>query len=282
MSAVSVALILAAAFCHAGWNVVVKRTGDGGPLFLWLAAAISAVLWLPFALVALTRSDVGGSTIAVAVVVSGSFHLTYFLSLQAGYRAGDLSVVYPLARGTGPALAVMAAVVLRGERPSAVAITGAVIVVAGLLSLATGSGVKSGPAIAFGVLTGVVIAGYTLWDKHAVDDLAVAAIVLSWGTEAMRALVLTPLAIARRATLPPFAREHMKDAFAFAVLSPLAYILVLVALTDTDVSFIAPAREVSIVIGVVLGRVVLHEVVTRQRLASAAVVASGVMLLALG
>jgi drug/metabolite transporter (DMT)-like permease len=282
MSAASVALILAAAFCHAGWNVIVKRTGAGGPLFLWLAAVLSAILWLPLALVALVRSDVGFATVAGAVAVSGTFHLTYFLSLQAGYRAGDLSVVYPLARGTGPAVAVLAAVVLRGERPSAVAIAGAAIVVAGLLSLAMGSAVRSGPAIAFGVLTGIVIAGYTLWDKYAVADLAVAAIVLSWGTEAMRAVLLTPLAIGRRAVLAAFAREHGKDALAFAVLSPLAYILVLVALRTTDVSFIAPAREVSIVIGVVLGRVVLHEVVTRQRLASAAVVALGVMLLALG
>lgn len=278
MSAVSLGLILAAALAHASWNLLVKRAGRGA-LFLFLSAAISTVLWAPLALILAARSDTSVQTMVFAVAVSGSFHLTYFLSLQAGYRVGDLSLVYPLARGTGPAISVVAAIVIRDERPPVLALVGAAVIVIGLFTLARGHA-SARSAVLFGIGTGVVIAGYTLWDKHALSDLAVDAVFLSWGTEAMRALLLAPLAVTRRAELGRLARSNLRDAFGFAVLSPLAYILVLVALSKTDVAFVAPAREVSIVIGVILGRVVLGEVVDRRRVASAIAIAGGVVLLA--
>lgn len=278
MSALSLGLILAAAFAHASWNLLVKRAASG-PLFLFLSAAISTMLWAPLALALAARSDTPVQTMVFAVAVSGSFHVTYFLSLQAGYRVGDLSLVYPLARGTGPAISVVAAIVIRDERPPVLALVGAAVVVTGLFALVRGHA-SARRAVLFGIGTGVVIAGYTLWDKHALSDLAVDAVFLSWGTEAMRALVLTPLAVAKRAELGRLVRSNLRDAFGFAVLSPLAYILVLVALSKTDVAFVAPAREVSIVIGVLFGRLVLGEVVDRRRVASAVAIAVGVVLLA--
>lgn len=278
MSALSLGLILAAAFAHASWNLLVKRAGRG-PLFLFLSAAISTVLWAPLALILAARSGTPVQTMVFAVAISGTFHLTYFLSLQAGYRVGDLSLVYPLARGTGPAISVVAAIVIRDERPPVLALIGAAVIVTGLFTLVRGHA-SARTAVLFGIGTGVVIAGYTLWDKHALSDLAVDAVVLSWGTEAMRAVMLAPLAVARRAELGRLARSNLSDAFGFAVLSPLAYILVLVALSKTDVAFVAPAREVSIVIGVILGRMVLGEVVDRRRVASAIAIAGGVVLLA--
>src|SRR3954452_7212346 len=117
MSGVSLALILAAAFAHASWNLLVKRAASG-PLFLFLSAAISAVLWAPLALVLAARSDTSVTTMLFAVGVSGCFHLTYFTTLQAGYRVGDLSLVYPLARGTGPAISGVVAIVIRDEQPA--------------------------------------------------------------------------------------------------------------------------------------------------------------------
>jgi drug/metabolite transporter (DMT)-like permease len=274
MSAAAIALILAAAVAHASWNVVMKRS-EGGPRFLFVSGALAAVLWAPLAIGLAVRSEATLRSTVLAIAVSGCFHLTYFLTLQAGYRAGDLSLVYPLARGTGPAISVIAAIVIRHERPAVLALVGAGAVVAGIFALARGHAAGRA-AIAFGLGTGVVIAGYTLWDKHVVDDLLVSGVTLSWGTETVRALVLAPVGLRSRDVV------DLRDALAFAVLSPLAYMLVLAALATTDVAFVAPAREVSIVIGVVLGRVVLGEHVTRRRLLAAAVVASGVILLALG
>lgn len=275
MSVVAIGLILAAAVAHASWNVLMKRAAGGVP-FLFVAGLMAAVLWAPLGIAFAVASDAPLRSILLAVGVSGCFHLAYFLSLQAGYRAGDLSLVYPLARGTGPALSVVAAVAIRHEHPPALALAGAAVVVVGLLSLARGH-VSGRAAVGLALLTGVVIACYTLWDKHAVDDLAVAGVTMSWGTEAIRAVALAPVALRDRERLRSVPR---RDALAFAVLSPLAYILVLLALSTTGVAFVAPAREVSIVVGVVLGRVALGEHVDRRRLTSAAVVAVGVILLA--
>ena len=272
MSAASIALILLAALAHASWNVLMKRS-EGGPRFLYVSGVISSVLWAPLAIVFAVRSDATLRSTVFAIGLSGCFHLTYFLALQAGYRAGDLSLVYPLARGTGPAISVVAAIVIRHERPTLLALIGATAVVAGIYALARGHA-SGRAAIAFGLGTGVVIAGYTLWDKHVVDDLLVSGVTLSWGTEAVRAVALAPVVRRRREAV------DLRDALAFAVLSPLAYMLVLAALATTDVAFVAPAREVSIVIGVVLGRVVLGEHVTKRRFIATAVVASGVILLA--
>jgi drug/metabolite transporter (DMT)-like permease len=275
VSVVAVGLILAAAACHATWNLVIKRAA-AGPLFLFVAGGISAVLWAPLGIAFAVLGDASLRATVFAVAVSGCFHLTYFLSLQRGYRHGDLSLVYPLARGTGPAIAVVAAILIRHERPPVLGLVGAAAVVLGLLSLARGHASGSS-AIAFALVTGVVIACYTLWDKHAVDDLVVAGVTMSWGTELVRAVALAPYALRRRHELR---LVPARDALAFAVLSPLAYVLVLVALKTSAVASIAPAREISIVVGVLLGRLVLHEAVDRRRLLSAGVVATGVVLLA--
>lgn len=281
MPPVAVALVLGAAVAHASWNVVLKRSGAGGARFLWLAALLAVVLWAPLAVgFALTSRATLAATV-LAVTVSGGLHLAYSLMLQAGYRAGDLSLVYPLARGTGPLVAVSVAVLVRGERPTVAALTGGGLVVLGLFALARGHVADARRAVGFAVGTGIAIAGYTLWDKWAVDDLDVAAVVVSWGTDLTRAAVLTPMALGDRPRLRALVRDHLRDAVLVAVLSPLAYVLVLVALATTDVSFVAPGREVSVVVGVVLGRVLLGETVGRRRLVAAAGVAAGVAVLAL-
>ncbi|MEN3273432.1 MAG: hypothetical protein V7636_2193 [Actinomycetota bacterium] len=274
MSVVAIGLILCAAVAHATWNVLMKRA-EGGPAFLFVAGWYAAALWAPLGIGFAIACDASLQSILLAVVVSGCFHLTYFLTLQRGYRAGDLSLVYPLARGTGPAVSVLAALVIRHEHPPVLALVGAGVVVVGLLSLARGH-VTGRTAIALAVATGVVIACYTLWDKHAVDDLAVAGVTMAWGTELLRAIALTPYASRHRDEV---GRVPRRDAFAFAFLSPFAYILVLLALATTGVTFVAPAREVSIVVGVILGRVVLHETVDRRRMLGAAIVAAGVVML---
>ncbi|MGH3663904.1 MAG: EamA family transporter, partial [Micromonosporaceae bacterium] len=118
MSLVALALVLSAAVSHATWNLAAKRASDGGLAFVWLAALLATVMYAPVVLVAahsLSLAAVG------VIMLSGLVHLGYFLLLQRGYRLADLSVVYPLARGTGPLLSVTAAIVILGERPSAIA-----------------------------------------------------------------------------------------------------------------------------------------------------------------
>jgi drug/metabolite transporter (DMT)-like permease len=214
---------------------------------------------------------------------SGMLHSIYFTTLQRGYAAGDLSVVYPLARGTGPALSVLAAIVVLGERPGPIALVGAALVVAAVLSLALGGRrLPSGPAVGFALATGVTIAAYTIWDAHAVNALAQPAIAYYWGSEVSRALVLAGPALRDRAALRLAWTEDRRAILGVGILSPLAYILVLVALTLAPVSVVAPGREASIVIASLLGAHVLREGDVARRMVAALVIVAGIACLALG
>jgi drug/metabolite transporter (DMT)-like permease len=287
MSPVAILLVVVAAFAHAGWNTAAKRAGTGGSVFVWLYAAISAVLMIPVAVVDLL---VGGRPPAwswlVALGVSGVLHLGYFLLLQRGYADGDMSVVYPLARGTGPLLSVLFAVLVLRERPGVVALAGAGVVVAGVFVIGAGGAATSGGrrsvGVLYGVVTGITIAAYTLWDAHAVTTLRVPPLVQLAGSVVVEAVALAPIALAKRAELARLWRDHRGDAAVVAVLSPLAYTLVLYAFTIAPVALVAPARELSIVIGGVIAWRVLHEPNPARRLAGAAIVLAGVFALALG
>jgi drug/metabolite transporter (DMT)-like permease len=289
MTPVALALVLVSAVAHATWNLFAKRAG-GGALFIWLFEALAALLYAPLALaVIITQRPHIGALGFVFLAGSVLLHLVYFLVLQRGYRAGDLSLVYPLARGTGPTLSTATAIVLFGERPTPLAIAGAVLVAVSVVILVSGPqtlgaarGGGAGWAIGYGLLTGVVIATYTLWDKHAVSALAIPPLLLNWGNDLGRALLLLPLALRRRAQVGALWRDHRGEALGVAILSPLSYILVLTALVFTPVSYVAPAREVSILIGAVLGARLLAEGDARRRLVAAGTMVLGVAALALG
>jgi drug/metabolite transporter (DMT)-like permease len=276
------ALIAAAAGAHAAWNFFAKQARGGLP-FVWLAGLCAASAYAAPAAIQLLLSDkhVTGAGIAF-MAGSGCLHSAYFTTLQRGYAHGDLSVVYPLARGTGPALSVVLAIVILGERPGAIALAGAALVVVGVLSL-TGSRHHRSPrsAIVFALLTGVTIAAYTLWDAHAVQDLAQPAIAYYWGSELTRALVLAAPALRDREGLRTALAHDRRAIVAVGLLSPLAYILVLVALTLAPVSVVAPGREASIVIASLLGTRLLGEGDPTRRATAAVVILGGIACLAI-
>jgi drug/metabolite transporter (DMT)-like permease len=202
------------------------------------------------------------------------------------YQSGDLSVVYPLARGTGPLLAILVAVLLLGERPPLLAIGGAVAIGAGIFLL-TGNPAKlkttadRRPFI-FAVLCGATIAAYTVWDKYAVSVLLIPPLLYDWTANIGRFLLLTPAAARDWAAVRDQWRRNKLAVLAVAVLSPLAYILVLTAMVFSPVSYIAPAREISILIGTLAGARILHEGNVRQRLVAAGAMVAGLAALALG
>src|SRR5688572_6928076 len=118
MSLAALALVVVGAFIHAYWNLLVKRAA-GDPAFVWLFSFTSALIYLPVVvvLIALEPLDYGPTEWAL-ILSSGVLHLAYAVTLNHGYRVGDLSVVYPIARGTGPLISSLGAIVLLGERPS--------------------------------------------------------------------------------------------------------------------------------------------------------------------
>ena len=279
-------LILAAAFIHASWNLLNKRA-SGHVTFTWLVAVLSAIFYTPLALgvIFVTHLQIGVVELAL-MAGSAALHSAYFVLLNQGYRVGDLSLVYPLARGTGPLLSTISAIFLLGERPSALAVAGALLIICGVVVITgspkslRGSEVKT--AVLYAAVTGLFIAAYTLWDKQAVSRFAVPPLILDWGSNLGRTVLLTSLPARYPRETRVEWREHRFEAIGVAVLAPLSYILVLTAMQFTPVSYVAPAREISILIGTAMGTRLLAEGEGRRRLAAASAMVLGVVALAIG
>ena len=286
MTVWALTLILAAAFIHATWNLLNKRA-SGHATFTWVVAVLSAVFYAPVAVAAVLfwQAQIGWVEIGL-MAGSAALHTGYFVLLNEGYRAGDLSLVYPLARGTGPLLSSVAAILFFGERPSALALVGGLLIVLGVIVL-TGSPEqlrqdRAKKAIIYALVTGTFIAAYTLWDKQAVSTFALAPILLDWGSNLGRALVLTPFALRHWERARNEWRIHRFETVGVALLVPLSYILVLTAMQFTPVSYVAPAREISILIGTAMWTRLLAEGDVHRRLAAAGAMVLGVVALAFG
>jgi drug/metabolite transporter (DMT)-like permease len=285
MSSLALLLVVAAACCHATWNFLVKKIA-GGPELVWLFSTISVGLYLPVVLVviALERPEIGLRA-ALFIVGSSALHLGYFLLLQQGYRRGDLSLVYPTARATGPFLATGFAVMILGEHLSFQIIAGGVSIIVGVLFLTGGthrSATHLSNSLLFGLAAGGLIGSYTVWDAYTLTALAVSPIILDYASSIGRMVVLSPYAFTRRGKIAGYWRDHRRAVIGIAIFNPLAYILILFALTFTPVVYVAPARELSVLITVLLGTVLLGEGALKQRMAWAVLIVAGMVLLATG
>ena len=278
-------LVGAGAIAHATWNLTIKRAGTSGTGFLWLTFALGAVVFAPFGLWSLAAEGADLWRWAGFAAGSGALQVGYFLLLQKGYSVGDVSVVYPLARGTGPLLSVVLAVVLLGERPGWPVLVGALVVVAGVVTIGL-AGARSGSGanragVLFGLAVGALIAVYTLWDATAVTAGGLPVVGLYWGSLVVQTLALAPWALRHR-QLRATAIAHRVAVPVVAVLAPLAYIFILLAVQLAPVSVVAPAREVSVVLVSLAGWLWFREPHPAQRLVGAAVVLLGVGVLTVG
>ncbi len=287
MPLAAVALLLGAAVAHATWNLFAKNARNDLS-FNFAIWACSAITMAPVGAAILLFNPGAFSWQALAFAgVSSLFHLSYYVMLTQGYRHGDLSLVYPLARGTGPVLAIIGAVLIYGERPGPIALTGAALVAAGILVMSwpsrssreTAQGV--GISIAFALATGAFTATYTLWDKNGVDYTV--PVLYGYGIEVWGATLLAPIALrsaAARQRVAETWREQRRAVLVIGILTPVAYMMVLVALSIAPVSHVAPAREVSILFGAILGWRVLGESDPLRRMIGAAAIVAGVFGLA--
>lgn len=286
-------MVLAAAVLHAAWNLAAKaKKGDSFVFVWWYSALQILVLAAPAAWVLATTPWEPVPLLAGALV-SGAFHIGYNLCLQAGYDRAPLGVVYPTARGTGPVLTMLVAVLLLGERPGWHALVGALLVVGGIVLTALPPRGETAPrargagrtplaaGLLWGAATGAFIAGYTLWDDRSVAAWAVSPVPYYALTCVVETLLMSfRLTRERRAVLGRNLRENWKPAVAVAVLSPAAYLLVLVAMRTQPVSLVAPLRETSIVIGSLVAWLVFREGSPGRRLAGAGIVLAGVAIVA--
>lgn len=279
-------LVTLAAIAHATWNFLAKRAAQSKHL-IWFSSATEALLFAPVAAWILKNVwTTLGFRSALFLLATGLLHLLYTESLLRGYRAGDLTMVYPLARGTGPLLSFLGAVVLLHEHLSLLAATGAVLVSFGILLASGGfSAVRDShnhAGIFWGVVTGCTIAGYTLVDGYSVKTLLLSPMLVEYAGNLFRLIVLSGGAYRRRSVLLPEYSKWWREASGIAVLTPIGYILVLFAMRLAPISHVAPVREMSMMIGMYFGARFLGEGHVVRRLIGSAFIAGGVAALALG
>jgi uncharacterized membrane protein len=286
-----IALVLVSALLHVAWNVRLKTAGD--PLRAATVGMLAALLGIVPAGIAAwwiagrSPLPVEGVTLGI---VSGVIEAGYFVLLSAAYRRGDLSVVYPIARGTAPLLAVAIGVGLLGERLGVAGSLGVVALLAGFLLLQQPWRALRGhrafdPSIAFALATGVTIAAYSAVDRvgtRLIDPLPYAAIL--WVTASI-VLVVWNRVVSGGAVFAG-GRDQVRRAAIGGWLTLIAYLLILWALSVAPLSAVAPLRESASVFAAAWGAVRLGEAATRGetllRVGASGLIVGGALLLALG
>jgi drug/metabolite transporter (DMT)-like permease len=278
-----VPVVLFAAALHASWNAVVKSVTDRAWLVALIGAA-TATLAVPLAVLAVAPARAAWTAIGVSILL----HVAYNLMLVAIYRAGDYNQVYPVARGTAPPVVAIASVLVVGERLSAEQVIGLVVLSGGLLVLGVGRRGPSSRAVGLSMLTGLLIAGYTVIDgigvRHAHSVLGYAG-WLFFGEGAATALVLWASGVRNGRAAhagADAARGVARRAAVAAALSLAAYMFVLWAQEHARLAVVAALRETSVVFAAVLGAYLLDEALPLRRIAASLLVAAGAAALALG
>lgn len=286
-------LVLIGALIHALWNIAAKKAG-GDARFTFFSSVIMFIFWSPLCI------WLGWDVIPnwgwiewTAVAVSGFVHWVYFICLLTGYRKSDLTVVYPVARGSGPLLSSGVAVIVFGEQLSAYGVLGIAGVVIGVFLIAGGPAllstahdphkrgrIKTG--VFWGALTGALIACYTILDAWAVKVLMISPILFDYWCNVLR-MPYSSVSVLRDV---PAAKRLWKLQWKYAaivgIFSPISYVLVLYAAKIAPVSHVAPAREVSMLFAALIGGQLLGESDRGLRILGACCIAAGVMALALG
>lgn len=294
MPASALALVLAAALLHALWNVAAKKAG-GDRHFALICALGVVLLWAPVAAWSGFASAGGWGWVEWGLIVfSALVHVAYFLALLRGYRLADLTVVYPVARGSGPLLSAVGAAFLLGESLSPTGAFGVIAVCGGVFLVAGGPGLwrrahdaaaraRLAAGLRWGVITGALIASYTVIDAWAIKRLQLHPLAFDYWCNLLRIPLLLPLVwrLAAPGSLVSGWRAERRAVLLIGACSPMAYILVLWALQTAPLSAVAPARECSMLFAALLGGQLLKEGDRAARLLGAGAIAVGVALLGL-
>jgi drug/metabolite transporter (DMT)-like permease len=270
-------LALGAAFLHASWNVLLAGARDSEAATA-VATLCGVALLAP---VALVTGGVSSEALPFAAT-SAALHVGYLALLARAYQDGEVSVVYPVSRGTAPVLVLAFGALVLSEGATAVQVAGVLAVSAGVFAVGARRGtVAADPHVRrdlmFGLAIALTIAAYTLVDAEGVDHAQAPAylFLLLAPSSAVYAAALALRGRDLRAELRP--RAWLTGAFVVG-----AYGSVLAALRLADAAPVAAVRESSVVIAALLAAVFLHEEVDRRRLSGALLVVAGVAAIALG
>ena len=283
MSVTAFVLVVAGALLHAYWNVQMKRA-RGGPGLIWIFTLVAVAFLAPVGIMQLIETGWwSDSRFLLAAAASAIVHVVYHNALQLGYRHGDFSTVYPIARGVAPMLTVVGAAVLRAESVPLANWIGAGAIAGGivLLSVKQGEGASTGhKGVLWAILTGLSITTYTLIDAWAIVELRADPVAYYFVSQVFRAILFTPAALAAWDSVRQAMRESRREAAIIGVLSPTAFLLILFAMQLAPVSQVAPLREISMLFGALAGGMHFGERFGRARLAGIVSIAVGAVLVA--
>lgn len=286
MSGSVLGIVLVAAFLHAFWNYLTKKSRNK-IAFIWWAILFSVILFFPMFLYywpAVTISSAGWS----CIVATGILHAFYFWFMGGAYERGDLSLVYPLARGSGPLLVPILAVLLLNEQLSISGVLGITFVIVGIFSIHLRSfSIQSmlepflamrGGASLWALCTGGTIAGYSLVDKIGVTLVHPPVYIYLMFVIAL--LLLSPYVFVKeRLDLKKEWNINKIQILIVGFLDLFTYLMILFALQISKVSYVAAVREVSIVFSALIGIMLLQEKNASKKLFGAVLISMGVVLI---
>src|SRR5699024_408692 len=284
MEFIAIIIVLTSAFIHATWNIV-SKVSKGGSVFVWLYMGMSLVFYSPFVLyLMISKQMIITKEQALLIIVTSLIHTLYAVMLQKGYLVGDFSVIYPIARGTAPILVAIVAFFVFNEALNIQLIFGIIFVGISILILTVGwrslTNRESTIGVLYGLLVGTCIASYTLIDKGAMSILNMHPLIYYYGCLLGQFIILTPTTLIKSKTIIREWKVNKFNSIIVGVLNPLSYMMVLFVMNYLPVSQIAPIRELSIVIGVILGAIFLKESMGNKRIIASVVMVLGVILIA--
>ena len=286
-------MVILAGFIHASWNIAAKRAG-GDVRFAAFTSVVLMIFWAPLGVwLGWQQVPQWGKVEWALVSASAILHVGYYLFLLRGYRLADLTVVYPVARGSGPLISSLLAVVVLGETVGVTWALGLIGMLLGVWFIAGGVDVlrkarhsheahRVRQGLRWGLITGVFIAAYTVVDGYAVKAALLSPILVDYFGNLVRLVLLSPVLLHDRAEVKALWRKQYKLAIFVGVLSPVSYVLVLYAAQMAPLSHVAPAREISMLFAAMLGGHLLSEGDRANRLLGAGLMAAGVILLGWG
>lgn len=280
MSPTLLGLVLAAALFHASWNAV-ARHHSGHLGVLWLGALLAWLVITPVAGTILWQGGVSFSTdAALCLLATGVIHGLYFLALSSAYERGEISLVYPVARGSGVALTALGGAWLLGEEVSNTGWLGVAAVSFGILLFAIPGWTKRGRGLRQALAVGATIPAYSLVDK--IGTGLIHPVVYIWGMYGLACIVLIwPVQRRYGGTLMVIARQRARGIAIIGIGAMLTYLVILFAYTMGPVGYVVAARESSVLFGSLYGALFLRERFTLWRLAALSAVLAGLVCLRL-
>lgn len=277
MGGIAFVLVLLSAMLHAGWNFLTKRvSGNLSVLYIGITAMCAVLLPFVFFFSALEPPAPSGYYFIIA---TGVVHALYFFVLSQAYKYGNISTVYPVARGFGVIGTAIVALIWLNESVSFLGLCGIVSTGLGIFVIGTSvkKGIESRKGLWFALLVGFTMIGYSIIDKAAMSS--VNPVIYIFWLFLLSMLLLTPyMIVSRRRELAIAWKQYKKYALIIGLGATAGYLLILYVFRMVQVSYVVAVRESSVVLGSFLGVLFLHEAISIRKLLGIIMVVAGLIM----